>query len=880
MTETIRIKDFKGVNKKFDPADMSNHECQTCDGFEVSTKPGALVKRKGYTDQADGTNLPESYPQSWTVKNFFRFVVNKPSAKTITVVHATVSDEDRVYVDWTYDGSAWVHDWVELTENEEDLTALDPSSPEYIFNQSLNVRETDYYKGWYLFNWTIGVGTIISSYDGIERLIMKDQLTGQTAGDSFSIYRFPLITQFEGTYSADTDSSITTVVDSAEFSDDSEAEVFELKQDFDDAYNDWTLYNTTRGLSDTITDYEAHYAGNERHITVSDVTDQAEADSFYLYKKTRELLVDDKISFRQRYNTCLMATGNQARYPKQYPLWYGFIRKNYYFGDADNAIDAGFYLEPATLDAPDNEILSVSAETATDNTGLTVGTTYYFACAYVYDGYQVGSLTSGGQAVAQKCTIATAGRGVPVSITIGYSYLNNMKHSKVLNKRVTHVDLYMSDDFDITTGAGAWYKIKRTPIRQDAAIGKQLGGIISVNSAYQFVITPRGRESELASKEDFKFNWTAGTNSYTRSFTVDGDMWANKGFSYSTSSGGMGGDRSNYEIGEEGLNHSIVGKLYQEEAEESLVAFSAFKADGSPSQDYYPLLNILNASQYGVSTITNLKLIEEKLYILGSEKSIKLIMSSGIVPAFKLASEFEFIGTDATFGCMKYKDGVFVVSKRGIFYLDNIEHLISYPIEDPDDFPLGVTTLSEAYMALNGEKNELVFSFPTDEKIYTYSLATRQWEIHSLADGLVALCTGEDGELYGATSSKIVRLHNGTTDDSTAIDPDWKSKIYNFGNPDLLKLIKEIDIVYKSDTIFQIDLYLNRSSTAATWNSSANQIVASTSATSKRIQVPTSFQAHEFEFGFSIPSANQATNTDLEIYEISLVVDTQERYDT
>ena len=142
----ISINDFLGKNTKFDPLDHNNHDAQTLDSFEISTKPGALVKRKGYTDQA-GVILPSSYPSSWTIKNFFQFRVTKPSLKQIMIVNATVSGEDRIYVDYTYNGSAWVQGWVELTEKEEELDATAGTDGTNLYCTDLSSSTNDYYNG-------------------------------------------------------------------------------------------------------------------------------------------------------------------------------------------------------------------------------------------------------------------------------------------------------------------------------------------------------------------------------------------------------------------------------------------------------------------------------------------------------------------------------------------------------------------------------------------------------------------------------------------------------------------------------------------------------------------------------------------------------------
>jgi hypothetical protein len=239
--ETLRIKNFLGINKKADPSDIDEHSCQTLDGFDVSLKPGALVKRKGMTDQAN-VNLPASYPTGWTIKNFFRFNVNKPSAKTITIVHATVGGLDKVFVDWTYSGSAWVNAWVDLTEQEEGLTTGAGSNTTTIICSALSSSTDDYYNGWVINNLKDNSIGIVTNYVGSSKTITCTTMSGQTNGETFNIYRYNLISQTDSLY-ARSGSNTTTAIDFANYT----TQYFQLRDDYDDAYNGWIVHNSTVG---------------------------------------------------------------------------------------------------------------------------------------------------------------------------------------------------------------------------------------------------------------------------------------------------------------------------------------------------------------------------------------------------------------------------------------------------------------------------------------------------------------------------------------------------------------------------------------------------------------------------------------------------------
>ena len=84
-------------------------------------------------------------------------------------------------------------------------------------------------------------------------------------------------------------------------------------------------------------------------------------------------------------------------------------------------------------------------------------------------------------------------------------------------------------------------------------------------------------------------------------------------------------------------------------------------------------------------------------------------------------------------------------------------------------------------------------------------------------------------------------------------------------------VLNEIEITYRSDTAFQFDVYLNRSSSAATWpTTNSEQFAASTTTTTVKKKFPSEFRATQFEFGIQLPTSLKATNTYLEIYEINI----------
>jgi len=572
-----------------------------------------------------------------------------------------------------------------------------------------------------------------------------------------------------------------------------------------------------------------------------------------------------------------MATGNQSRHPKQYPMWYGFIRDTYFFGQSGNNIPDGLYLEPATLEAPaDNTFVSGGVSIASP--ALDAGT-YHFFMAYIYDGYQVGPITTGGHAETNKA-IADGTQIITLNLTIGYSALPNMKSSRTLNKRVTGVIVFASDDFDINYGSGTLYNVGVLPIRQNYNLTSTSTKVITaslfneVPPNAQAAITLLGRSTGNYSRVFNDSTW-AGTDPYTRSFVLNGTVWNNKSHFYSLVAGGIGGSQPSYGVADVTKNHSVVGPMFTERAENSLLGFTPFKIDGTPSPDFFPTLNTLDMAHNSLFSITDIKIIRDFVFVIGSNKIIRMLMRSSNTPAFKIDTEVGYIGTDAQFGTLKMRGGVFVVCKSGCYFIDNVEHLASGQIEDITNYPIGATTMSEAYVGFNGETNEITIAFPTDTKLYTYNVITKDWGIHTVDDGIKALVTGSGGELYGAGDTKIYRLNNGTTQDGTGINPQWKSKVYSKPDKDLN--VDKFEITYKSDTAIQFDVYIDRGS-AHTWNTSGdNQLPASTTITTAQLNAPSGTRGKELELGITIPSSLRAANTYVHVDEIIIKINEEER---
>jgi len=321
----------------------------------------------------------------------------------------------------------------------------------------------------------------------------------------------------------------------------------------------------------------------------------------------------------------------------------------------------------------------------------------------------------------------------------------------------------------------------------------------------------------------------------------------------------------------------FVGPVYfGGEEHKDWVMWSNISAAGAYVVDVFPATNVIKVSNVGIREVKRLGVLLDRLIIFGDTDIAILSIASGSVFGWELDETYQDVGLVASESLVSIDGKYYYLSADGVRVFDgNTSNLISAPIEDVDNFPFDVTTLSEAVAWYDQEKRQYIIHWPTDNTTYAYDLIFKEWLQPSYADEIDCVALTLDDEVITCDGTSIFEHNTGADHNSTNIVPSWKSKVYNMGAPDTEKILVDYYISYKSNTAVEFDIYVNRSSTAETLTNQT--LAAATTETSAQEYFPIGTRGYEFEFAISLSSTNQGTNTYLEINEIVVRYRLEER---
>ena len=853
--ETIRIKSFKGLNKKVNPSDIADNQAQELKNFWIDSEIGTLKKITGYSDYFS------DYPSGLSIKSMFQFLVSSPSEQEIYVVYGQDGSRDEIWIRpyWDSINENWVDSWQELTEAEGTLTAGPGTDTTHIVCSGFSSSEDDYYAGWIVTSDARNTQTRVLSYDGSTKtLTLAVSISGQTSGDTFRIERFNLYFPFE---SGSLGSGTTTTV----------AYISGLKAKTDDYYIGWNFYNSTVGAYSTVSDYDP-VAGK---ITLSSaITGQASGDGFELYYGTPPLSVDDKIRFTQRPDALIMSVGNNSGYPTQAPLWFGYINRRYFSSDNNYNNDFnGFYLCRNVLDKPDSSIIGLTD--VTGDLGDTYPDTYYVRASFIYDGYQESPLSD-----AQSISIgATKSLNIEIHMTLDNGY--NNYYSYIMNRRITGVRVYVAKGADADTN-WEYYFLYQFVIASDnpelLPISNWNGSLIAghfysqdvtmnadgwSNKIYDPDIPPERRDTS-STDANVARRRLGGTSSY---LTVNrGDYWDV-----------IQGHNSiyidaNYKYAALVQGRSFIAPIFTDKKHESLIAFSTINGYGNMCPDIYPRLNFISANDYGIRKINGLALMIDRLIIFSESDILKLMINPASEFSWELDETYQDVGCVAP-DSIEYIEGiVFYLSKDGVRYFDgNTSHLVYGTYGLFDDF----TTTSDAFGIYNKKLKQYWIAFPTEGKIYAINIVSNDMYFFEfeLADSLIWAIQLHSNDILFTDGSNIYQLDDSLTLGSwtNKIVPLWKSKAFNGGAKDVEMILRRVSISYKSNTPIKFNYYRNFSSTAATALNSAFQ--ANTTEKNIVAKFPLGERGTDYEFEITLDSDYEDTNNYLTINEIAIDYD-------
>ncbi|KKN78274.1 hypothetical protein LCGC14_0351330 [marine sediment metagenome] len=851
----IAIKKFGGLNDNTSITDIADVQAETCVNFEIAKKFGKLVKRNGLTDNFT------SYPSNWTIVSMHKMEVTKPSTQTIFFVHATVSSVDKLfirpYLDWT---GSWIDAWQELTESEEELVADGSTTATSLIDAALSSSTNDYYNNWVVCNWTRGKMGLVEDYVGSTKVLTLKTpgIASQASGDSYSIYRHPLFFNYQNTVTADAGTSGTTLVDAANSG---YTDKCETAARADDYYNGWSLFFPVGGEGSTstvVTDFEAQpysWWSKVVYTLTADIGITDGAD-FFGFKRTRTLNIDSVRLF-QKSNEATITTGSSKSYPTQFPMWFGYIKKYSYFLNSVTSI-AGYYLYPSVLDAPDDVIIN-NTSTPVGDLGESYDAVFQVRCAYRYHGGQIGPLTSLDRAYQHEEAITGgASEDFRVNIQVGLVNARSMRFSQMLDLRVKSVLIYIriiETTVDYLKNRGIFYFVTELPIRGDA---------------------------------NQEITWS-GTDVYTYNYDLTASKWTNKGPSYEDHSG-MPYDSSlrttqmNYRHRLDLTTRSVVANINIDAQEPENLAYSTITGNGDFSFDVHPPLNTVPLAKYGATDIKGLRNLLDRVVVLDRDVIIKLAISSAANFSFNIEDAIPGKGCGAELTVADVSGFIFYYSpKVGVCVYDgNNITVIS------DLFNSSIQRTLNAITTTSYHENAVGWYYPrmrqywlhiqsatSTYRTFVYQMFERfsiyegVWIEFSFPNQLLSGFVDRVGDLFVATSTEIYKADStATDDDGTDIVPQWKSKILQPVN-DKIAHFSEIISFYKSNTALDINFYLDRSSTAISFNN--ENWPAKTTEGKAQNKLPLATVGKYGQLEVTLVSGVQATNTSVEVDELDVM---------
>ena len=573
---------------------------------ETELSPGAALKAEdvnfdaiGKLKSRKGYKLEFAGPTGITlIGDPFKYEFNLPGSfgrkEVILVYGQDGSSRDTLWWRpyWDAITAAWIDAWQELTEFEGPYTAAAGTTIgriEATLGELDNEGTTNYYRYFTMLNINRQTTIEINSYASSTRRLFHDtDITGQVSGDTYFLYRFPLFMHLEGPYTIDSSSADTDTVDT------------ELRGDLDDYYNGWTVVNTSRsGLAGLVSDYDA----TKKKLTHASIAGHVGGDTYYIYDNNHNIRANgNPVRFFTRQNSIEISLGNDEGYPLKAPIWFGFIRQQFWFDDANNLQNfEGFQMTWNVLEKPDS-----SAIVFVDSGGGTLADdAYYCKISYVYDGYQESPLSD-------SVVVNPAGaQAIDMSAVIPLDRSDPTRKPSVFgatfNRRIRSVRFYVAKG--VTGDAKDDYFLLYERGISSLVIGEQDPGVVFWSQS--------------------TFYWA-----FPSPLVVDDDLW--NGVTYFTNIGVVLGKQLRWDHNQGHKSKSVDANfkfratleeqhykapIFTDEQRDAFVGYSVQdNGNGVPIDDIIPHENFINLDQKGIIEITGLSTIRGFLIILTPNK--------------------------------------------------------------------------------------------------------------------------------------------------------------------------------------------------------------------------------------------------------------------
>lgn len=295
-------------------------------------------------------------------------------------------------------------------------------------------------------------------------------------------------------------------------------------------------------------------------------------------------------------------------------------------------------------------------------------------------------------------------------------------------------------------------------------------------------------------------------------------------------------------------------------------------SDGNYAYDVFHPLNLIQTP----FEINGMAALTDRLFIFGRNK-----INRGIVPTsnyatwdfdkaytdFGLLAENSIVSTEH--GRIYFLGSDFDVKELDASVFKSIGHDIYDYINDT-----AISYLRSAVGVYYPKLKWYLLKFQYGSSSYRYLIydtVYKTWYtfVYHITDintelNLVAFCNGDDAELFAASSTTIYELNSGATDSGVSIDPEYKTIPVTSG-ADFLHMLFSFTPTYKSDTALDIDLFLDKSTTAETLN---NSFPAHSLTDSIEANLPVGTNCRFFQFRVKINSTDLANNTVFEVNQL------------
>jgi len=313
----------------------------------------------------------------------------------------------------------------------------------------------------------------------------------------------------------------------------------------------------------------------------------------------------------------------------------------------------------------------------------------------------------------------------------------------------------------------------------------------------------------------------------------------------------------NYEIAHiTGKRQAVAWYWDGEVTNKTNIRVSAISPDGTYDYDVFHADDVISLQEYGVTEIMGIASWRNSFLVFTKEDLIIMDPASNNAFTWSLYDTIQRVGLVAPKSLVTANNNLYYMNNNGPYRFREGTSELLPDIVNPDNWPLNVTDLSECVAVLDNARDEVLFAFPSDNKLYAFDLLSQSWTVYDVPISPRVLLRDNDDSLYICDGSDMVTLDYASTDfDGTAIVPVYKSKELKFQD-DLIRPYG-FEVRYNCDTEFLVKMYYDGTLVAT------RTIPSGDTETFQKLGAGK--LCNKFQFEITLSSAHAATNTKFEI---------------